>query len=94
MAASQVQFPLSRERSLFGTQAPRDALFQNLNREGGCGLRWFAEEQVDMLRHDNIADQGEAVQVAHFIQNLDKDISSANRAQERQAPIASERDEM
>ena len=36
----------------------------------------------------------ESVAVACFAENLDKHISSANGAQKRQAPIASEGDEM
>ena len=38
--------------------------------------------------------KGESVAVARFAENLDKRISSANGAQKRQAPIASEGDEM
>jgi len=49
---------------------------------------------MDVFRHDDVAHQGEAITIAHLIQNLDENIPGMNRAQERQAPVTTEGDEM
>jgi hypothetical protein len=49
---------------------------------------------MDVLRHDDIAHQGKSVAVAYLAENLDEDISGANRAQQGQASITGERNEM
>jgi hypothetical protein len=49
---------------------------------------------MDVLGHDYVAHQGESEAVARLAKNLDEGVSSANRAQKGQSPIASERDEM
>jgi hypothetical protein len=93
-AVCKGQFQLCGGCSLFVAQAPRDALFQNLNHGGRCCFTRFADEQMDVLRHDDITYQGEAVTVSHLAQNMDENISGANRAQKGQSSITSERDEM
>jgi len=54
----------------------------------------FADEQVDVLWHDDVTYKGEPVAVAHLTEDLDETISGSNRAQRGQASIASERNEM
>jgi hypothetical protein len=49
---------------------------------------------MDVLRHDDVAHQGEAVAVTHLAKNMDENLSGADRAQKRQASIASEGNEM
>ena len=49
---------------------------------------------MDVLGHDHIAHQGETIAVTHVIQNADENASGANRAQQRQSPVTTERDEM
>jgi len=49
---------------------------------------------MDALRHDNVTYQGEPTTVPNLAENLNKNIPGANRAQQRQAPIAGERNEM
>ena len=88
----QIQLPCGR--SPLATQAARDALLQNLNESGRRTFGRLADEQMDVLRHDDITRQGEAVAVAHLAKNMDESISGANRAQKRQASIAGERNEM
>jgi len=88
----QIQLPCGR--SPLATQAARDALFQNLNDSGRRSFGRLADEQMDVLRHDDITHQGEAVAVAHLAKNMDENISGANRTQKRQASIAGERNEM
>jgi hypothetical protein len=49
---------------------------------------------MDMIRHDDVSHEGEPVEVADVIENVDKEGSGTNRAQKGQAPIANESDEM
>ena len=49
---------------------------------------------MDVLRHDDVTYKGEAVAVAYLAQNLDENISGANRAQQRQTPVTSTRNKM
>jgi len=49
---------------------------------------------MDVLGHDHIAHQGETIAVTHVIQNADENASGANRAQQQQSPVTTERDEM
>jgi hypothetical protein len=94
VATCKGQIQLSRGRSPLAAQAARDVLFQNLNHGGRRSLGWLADEQMNVLGHDDITHQGEAVAIAHFAKNMYKSISGANRAQKRQAPIAGEGHEM
>jgi hypothetical protein len=94
VADGECQIQLCGGRSLLAPQAPRDALFQNLNRSGGSSFDRLADEQMEMLRHDDVAHQGEPVPVAHLPQSVDENASGANRAQQGQASVTSERIEM
>ena len=49
---------------------------------------------MDVLRHDDVAHQGEAVAVTRLTENMDENISGANRAQQGQASVTSKRNEM
>ena len=57
-------------------------------------LAWLADEQVNVIRHDDVTSQGKTVAVTHFSENLDKQIPGTNGGQEGQAPIATAGDEM
>jgi hypothetical protein len=91
---SKVQVQLSGGPPFFVEQAARDALFQNLEDRRRRPFSRFADEQVDVLGHDDVAHQRETVTVAHVAKNLDKDISGVNRTQQRYASIAGEGNEM
>jgi hypothetical protein len=92
--ACKGQIQLRRGSALLATQAARDALLQNLNHRGRCSSHRLADEQVNVLGHDNISDQRKSVAVAHLTKNLDKNILGANRTQKRQTSIAGEGNEM
>jgi hypothetical protein len=94
VTACKDQIQLSGGRSPLAAQAARDALFQNLNYSRGRSFSRFADEQVNVLRHDDVAHQGEAVAVTHLAKNSDEHISGPNRAQKGQASIAGERNEV
>ena len=74
----KAQVQLSSDRPLFGLQSARDALFQDLNRNGRSSLGWLTHQQMNVIWHDNISDKEEPVAVADLAQNLDKNIPSAN----------------
>src|ERR1700680_4717928 len=94
VATGKVQIQLSGDGAPLAAQAARDALFQHLNHGRGRSLARLADEQRDVLRHDYVAHQGEAIAIPHLTEDLDENISGANRAQQGQASIASERNEM
>lgn len=94
VAACKDQIQLSGGRSPFAAEAARDALFQNLNYSRRRSFDRFADEQMDVLRHDNVAHKGKSVAVAHLAKNSDENVSGANRAQKWQTSIASEGNEM
>jgi hypothetical protein len=94
VAADKRQTKLSSRVALLAAQTARNALLQDLNHSGRRAFCWLADEQVDVLGHDDVAYKKVSVAVARLAKNLNKRISSANRAQKREAPIASECDEM
>jgi hypothetical protein len=94
VATCKDQIQLSGGRSPFAAEAARDALFQYLNYSRRRSFDRFADEQMDVLRHDNVAHKGKSVAVAHLAKNSDESVSGANRAQKWQTSIASEGNEM
>ena len=52
------------------------------------------EEELSRSAHDDATYKGEAVALTHLAENLNEDISGANRAQQGQASIAGERNEV
>ena len=55
----------------------RDTVLQNLHDRGRCALGWLADEQVNVIGHDDIAREGKPEAVAHLSQNLHKQILGA-----------------
>jgi hypothetical protein len=80
--------------SRLASQAARHALFQDLQDGGRSPHAGFADEQMNVVGHDNVAHQGKPVAIAHFSQNLHKQIPRVRRGQQGQSPIATEGDEM
>ena len=56
---------------------PRNSLLQDLHDGGWSTLGGFADEQVNVIGHDNVASQGEPIPVAHLAQNLHEQILRA-----------------
>ena len=69
-------------------------MLQDLQCFRGISLRWFADEQMHMLGHDHISDQGERVAQAHLIENPDKAIARADGSEVGASPVATESDKM
>jgi len=54
----------------------------------------LADEQVEMLRHDDVSAYYEAMPLPHFLENVKKQIAAIRRAQDRPAMIATARNEV
>jgi len=61
-------------------QRSRRALLQHLHYGRRIRHLGLGQKKVDVFGHDNESDQGEAVAVAHLAEQLDEDISRADRA--------------
>ena len=53
-------------------ESSRDALLQDLQNEGRAALYRFADKQVNVIGHDDVAGQDETVAVPHLAENLYK----------------------
>lgn len=60
--------------------APRNAEFEGLHHGGRVLLLWFADQQMNMLGHDHLADDDELIAPAHLLQHSEK------RSRRRAAP--------
>jgi len=58
-------------------EPPRHALLQDLHDGGRRTLGLLADEQVNVVGHDDVARERKAVAVAHFAQNFHKQILRA-----------------
>jgi hypothetical protein len=54
----------------------------------------FADQQVDVLRHNYVSDDHEAVALAHLFQHLQQEIAPVRRAQEWFPTVATPGDEV
>ena len=90
----KAQMQLPSIRSLSPAQAPGDALFQDLNHKRRCSLGRLADQQVNVIRHNDVANECKTVALPDFAENLNESILGTNRTQEGHAPVTTERDEM
>jgi len=88
------QGELSLRCALFAAQAAREALFEDLNDCRRSNRSRFADEQVDVFGHDDVADQSETVAGAHFFEDLHGKVSGADGVEERPSLVTAESDEM
>ena len=77
---------LSQRSEPFSAQRTRNFLFQNLQDLGRIPFRRFANEQMHVLGHNHITDQGKAVTRANLIEYADKTVSRSNSSQIRTPP--------
>ena len=94
VAAGERETRLPCEAALPAAQAARDALLQDLNHSGRSSLCRFADEKMNVFGRNDVAHERKTVAISGFSENLNKRISRANRAQQRQPPIASESNEV
>jgi hypothetical protein len=79
---------------LLPTELPGNSLLQDLHDRGGSSACWFADQQVDVLGHHHVRHQRELIPITNLIQDLHKSIPRTLGTQERQAPVATARDEV
>jgi len=72
----------------------RKAEFERLHHDGRILLLRFADQQMNMLGHDDIAHDDQFVTLAHLLQHLEKEVAAACRAQQRLSAVATACDEM
>jgi len=75
-------------------EPPRHALLQDLHDGGSSALARLANEQVNVVRHDDVTHEREPVTVAHFAQNPHKQILRARRGKQGQPSVTAARDEV
>src|ERR1700736_5991653 len=67
--------------------AVREALLQHLHDGRWVSTVGLADEQMNMLRHQHIADHHKTVATAYLLQDFEKHIAAARRAQQRSTLI-------
>jgi hypothetical protein len=70
------------------------SLFQYLQHFRRVALPRFADEQVDVFRHDHVAEQPEFVPRTHLVEYFYKPIACASRTQEWAATVTTKRNEV
>ena len=75
-------------------EPPRYELLQDLHDGGGSALGWLADEQVNVIGHDDVTSQRETVAVAHLAQKLDEQIPSVRGGKQGQPSVATAGDEV
>jgi len=83
------QIALARvARFALGQQRASRALLQHLHHGRGSSNFGLGQEKVDVFRHDDVADDHEAVALARLFQKREEAVAAARGAQKRQSPVA------
>jgi len=67
--------------------APCKALFDGLHHGGRIASFRLAEQQVDVLGHDDIAHHNEMIAVAHVLQHFNEQVASGGESEQRAALV-------
>ncbi len=79
---------------MFGKQSAGATLFQYLHHCGRIANFWFADQKVDVLRHDDIAYDDETVALAGLFQDRKEMIATNDGAEPGHSPITRTRDKV
>lgn len=90
----ECQAELSSVAPLFAAQDARDPLLKHLDGLGRSQSRRFADQQMDMIRHENVTDNPQLEACAHLAENTYSNIFVFDRSEEFAPLVASERNEM
>ena len=90
----KTQAELSFRRALSCSHATRKSLLEDLDDFAGRSRAGFADEQVEMLRHDDVTDESEAVASANFLEDLHGKIPGASGGQKRPSLVTAKGDEV
>ena len=69
----------------FPQHLAREALLENLHHGGRCAALWFGDEQMNVLRHDDVSNHGEVIAPPNFLKKFEKQVPAASRAKQRAA---------
>jgi hypothetical protein len=72
----------------FGEQGAGCALLQHLHHSGGSSDLGLRKKQVDVFRHNDIADDHEPIALAGLFQDREESVAAPSRTEKRQSPIA------
>ena len=75
-------------------QPPRNALFQDLQDGRRRSFGWLADQQMNVLGHDHVSDQRKVKPAPHLAKDLYECVSRTDRAEQRQAAVATACDEV
>ena len=90
----QTQLCHGQALSASAAQRPRDSLFQHLHDRRGSAYVRLADQQMNVIQHHHIAQQGEVVAIPHLAQNLQEHIARPLGGQKRHPAITAAADEM
>jgi hypothetical protein len=76
------------------SQGSRDALFQRLHYAGRISDGGLADQQMDVVGHDDVAEKGEVVAVAHLSENSQKEVASPGHGEQRLPTITTASNEV
>ncbi len=85
---------LRQTRAASGQALTRYALLQNLHGHGNASFVRLSDEQVDMLRHDHIANHLEFIFLTYFFKDLQEQVSPRSGAEEWLPLVTATGDEM
>jgi hypothetical protein len=72
----------------------REALLDDLQDGGGVAHLGFADQEMEVLGHDHVSQDDEAILLASFFQDAQEEIATVGRAQPRPALVATTGDEV
>ena len=82
------------ESAVLGDYASSKAKFKSLHNRRRSLLLRFADQKVNMFRHDHVTNNDELIASAHLLQNSKKQIATRRSAKQLLPPITTARDEM
>jgi len=69
-------------------------VLQSLHDDRRVGAFGFTDEQMDVLRHDDVSDQDESVAAPYLLEHTQKKVAVARIAQQWLTPVAAGGDEV
>jgi hypothetical protein len=70
------------------------ALFESLHDHGWVGALRFGQQEMNVFRHDHVADDHETVAAAGLLEDAEEEIAIAGRAEKGKAPVTTVGDEV
>ena len=79
---------------MLGQNAPRKTEFESLHHSRRILLLRLADEQMNVLGHNDISDDDEHIALSHLLQHFEKQVTAVRSAKQRLSAIATASDEM